>query len=439
MTRTGVDVYLAEFERFEEERRGDPGWLRETRRRAIARFADLGFPTTRNEEWRFTSVAPIAEAFFTRPDAGPVTAADLEPFVFGQATRAIRLVFVNGRFAPGWSTSSLRSGLSAGSLARRLEQDPGGLEARLARHALWHDHAFRALNTAFLEDGAVIEIAPGAVLEDPIEILYLSTTGGLAVVSHPRTLVVAGENSQVRLVERYAGADEGPYFTNAVTEIIAGPHAVVDHYRVQQESRRAFHVSTTQVHLLRETAFSSHSIGLGGRLVRNDVNAVLAAEGSDCTLNGLYVAEGSGLVDNHTTIDHASAHCSSHELYKGILGGRARAVFNGKILVRPDAQKTDAKQTNKTLLLSDEAQINTKPQLEIFANDVKCTHGATVGQLDQDALFYLRTRGIGLADARSLLIRAFASDLVNRVRIEALGEQLEAWLAAGLPGVVAGS
>jgi Fe-S cluster assembly protein SufD len=233
-------------------------------------------------------------------------------------------------------------------------------------------------------------------------------------------------------VETYVGVGDQPYFTNAVTEIFAGDNAVVDHYKVQEESTQAFHVASLHVHMERSAAFSSHSFALGGRLVRNDVFTILDGEGAECTLNGLYLADGDRLVDNHTTIDHAKPHCPSHEVYKGILGGRARAVFNGKIIVRPDAQKTDAKQTNRALLLTDDAQINTKPQLEIFADDVKCTHGAAIGQLDEDAIFYLQTRGLTFTEARDLLIHAFAGEILERVRIERLRQALEAELYAQL-------
>jgi Fe-S cluster assembly protein SufD len=246
-------------------------------------------------------------------------------------------------------------------------------------------------------------------------------------------LIVTGEHSQVQIVESYAGANERPYFTNAVTEVVAGANAVIDHYKLQRESSKAFHLGSMYLTAQRGSTFSSHSLTLGGSLVRNDVLAALRGEGIDCTLNGLYLVGGAALVDNHTTIDHAMPHCGSHEVYKGILWGRARAVFNGKIIVRPDAQKTDAKQTNKALLLSDDAQINTKPELEIFANDVKCTHGAAIGQLDDDALFYLRSRGLGHAEARAMLIHAFAGDIINRVKVPALRAQLETALLTVLP------
>ena len=261
----------------------------------------------------------------------------------------------------------------------------------------------------------------------------MSTGSSTPTVSYPRILIVAGEQSQSTIIESHIGVGDGTYFSCAVTEAVVGPGAVVDHYRVQLERSHGYHYCRLQVHADRKATFLSHAFSLGGAIVRNDLGAVLAGEGIDCTLNGLYVADGDTLVDNHTTIDHAMPHCGSHEVYKGILGGKARGVFNGKIIVREDAQKTDAKQTNKAMLLSGAAQINTKPQLEIFADDVKCTHGATVGQLDADALFYLQARGITRGDARSMLIRSFAGDIVARVKFEPLRTRLERWLLAAIP------
>jgi Fe-S cluster assembly protein SufD len=270
------------------------------------------------------------------------------------------------------------------------------------------------------------------VVEPALHLLFV--TVGEARMAHPRIVVLAGEHSQARVVESYAGVGDDASFTNVVTDVRLDAHAVLDHYKIQRESLRAFHVATMHVRAGRGCAFASHSLTFGGALVRNDVIATLAGEGTDCTLNGLYLATDRQLVDNHTTIDHATPHCGSHELYKGILGDRARGVFNGKIVVRPDAQKTDAKQTNKALILSDQALVNTKPQLEIFANDVRCTHGAAIGQLDEDALFYLRARGIGRDEARHMLIHAFAGEVLDGVRIAALRDRLDAILLARLPG-----
>jgi len=313
-----------------------------------------------------------------------------------------------------------------------LATDPGLVDPYFTRCAAFDRHAFTALNTALTEDGAFVYIPTGAVVPDPIHVLYFSTSA-TPIVTHPRTIVVVGDNSQVKLVETYGGPAAETYFTNAVTEIVGGERSLVEHYRVQRESFSAHHVSSTHIYLEKAAVFSQQNIVLGGGLVRNDIGAVLDAEGIECTVNGLYLGHGRRLIDNHTAIVHAKPHCVSHEIYKGMLDDHSRGVFNGKIFVRPDAQKTDAKQTNQVLLLSDHATINTKPQLEIYADDVKCTHGATVGQLDEESLFYLRARGIGHEQARAMLIHAFASDIIDRVTIEPLREALESQLLEQLP------
>ena len=372
------------------------------REEARQRFGDLGFPTTHDEDWRFTSVAPIARTQFEPCGAGPRPAA---------ASQAA---------PPGVEISKLS------------EAPPELIEAHLARYASYQTNAFVALNTANFQDGLLIRIPKGAVIEEPIELIIQSSANGHPTVSHPRILILAGADSQATIIESYTG-NGGAYFTNSVTEIVAGDHAVIDHYKLQTEGARAFHVSTLQVQVGRDTNFRSHSLSFGGALVRNDVNAVLS-EGCECTLNGLYLAAGEQHIDNHTSIDHAKPHAASHELYKGILEGHSRAVFNGKILVRKDAQKTDAKQTNKNLVLSEDAVIDTKPELQILADDVRCTHGATIGQLDPEAIFYLQSRGIGLADARNLLIFAFARDIVDRIKVVPLRERLERILLEKLHG-----
>jgi Fe-S cluster assembly protein SufD len=377
------------------------------REAAFQRFAETGFPTTHDEDWRFTNVAPIARATFS---AGTRATADLDalaPFADG-----IRLVFVNGFFAG--ETADLPKGVQVGRLSDDAQQ-------HLAKYASIDGNPFVALNTAFLHDGAFVRIARGTVVEQPIHLVYL-TTAEQPVATHPRSLIVVGPDAQCTIVESYSGT--GRYFTNAVTEILASDGAVVDHYKLQREALDAFHVATMQAQLGRSTNFTSHSISLGGALVRNDVNAVLS-DGTEATLNGLYLVNGTQHVDNHTSIDHAKPHGTSHELYKGILDGKASAVFNGRIMVRKDAQKTDSKQTNKNLVLSDEAVIDTKPELQIFADDVRCTHGATIGQLDAESMFYLRSRGIGRNEARSLLTYAFAQDIVDRIKVQSLRDPLE--------------
>jgi Fe-S cluster assembly protein SufD len=428
--------YVSEFERVDQRlSREQPGWLAEARRAAIARFSQIGFPTTRQEAWRFTSVTPVVERVTSLATDGLSSTG--RDFVQRLTLDGVsgRIVVVNGRFSSQFSMlDGLPTGTVVSSLKAALRSHADVLEQHLTRVASGHDHPFTELNTAFLDDGVFVWVPPQTILAAPVQLLFVSTgQRETTTVSHPRVLIVAGQHSQLQVVERYASTGDRPYFTNAVTEVMTEADAVVDHYRLQQENAQAFHIGSVHLSAQRGSTFSSHSLALGGNLVRNDVVATLAGEGIDCTLNGLYLGGGTTLVDNHTTIDHATAHCGSHEVYKGILWGKARAVFNGKIVVRPDAQKTDAKQTNKALLLSDDAQINTKPELEIFANDVKCTHGAAIGQLDDDAIFYLRTRGLTYGEARTMLIHAFAGDIIQRIKMPALRAELEATLAAQLP------
>ncbi|HEY0872934.1 MAG TPA: Fe-S cluster assembly protein SufD [Vicinamibacterales bacterium] len=410
----------------------DVRWLQDVRDKAATRFAALGFPTTRDEEWRFTNVAPIASADFrvAAPVAVPVETIDAVPY----GNMPFRITLVNGRFSAELSRlDNLPEGVRAGSLAAAVTAHGEEVSRRYAQAADFQSRGFVALNTALAADGAYLYLPDGTILDQPIEILYVAAGDDSARdMVQARTLIVAGVGAQARIVETYVTLREGTYFTNAVTEVYAAENAVIDHYKVQQEGLDAFHIATMQIVAQRSANVSSHSFTLGGKLVRNDANAVLAGEGAEVTLNGLYLADGDRLVDNHTAIDHASPHCPSHEVYKGILGGKARAVFNGKIIVRQDAQKTDAKQTNRALLLSDDASINTKPQLEIFADDVKCTHGAAIGQIDEDAIFYLRARGLTYFEARDMLIHAFAGEIIDRVQIETIKHALETELYAQL-------
>ena len=415
---------------------GGPRWLQDLRDRAATKFSALGFPTVRDEEWRFTNISPIANAEFVTAANGHAARLS-ETVVSGvlYSDAPYRIVVVDGRFRPELShVQELGQGVRVGSLATAVTEQADLVQRYLGQLAEFGTKAFSALNTALAVDGAYLHIPDGVVLDRPIQLLFVATVpeSSTPTMSHVRSLIVAGDRSQARIVETYAGPTGASYFTNAVTEIFVGEGAVVDHYKVQQESLEAFHVASMHVHAGRSANFSSHSFSLGGQIVRNDVVAVLDGEGAEVTLNGLYLADGNRLVDNHTSIDHAKPHCPSHEIYKGILGGKARAVFNGKIVVRQDAQKTDAKQTNRALLLSDDASINTKPQLEIFADDVKCTHGAAIGQLDEDAIFYLRARGLTYFEARDMLIHAFAGDILDRVKIEPLRLVLEGELYAQL-------
>lgn len=424
-------------ESFRESRSpNDPRWLVDLRRAAMGRLRETGFPTVKDEEWRYTSAAPILKVPFAAvPEEGPrgVPAPGQRPH-FGPLPGGggIQLVFVNGRYEA--ELSSVRAdGVEAGSLRKVLAQDPQAAEPYLAR-IVRQPNAFAAANTALLEDGAFVRIPRGTVAAHPIHLVFLSEPVFGPTVSHPRILVIAEPGSQASVVETYVGTAGELYFTNAVTEIALEDGANLDLYKVEQESTAAYHVATTEVRQHRDSRFTSHSISFGGALVRNDLIARLQADGADCTLNGLFVGAGTQHLDNHTLIDHAMPHGTSRELYKGIMDGKSRGVFHGKIIVRPDAQKTDAMQTNKNLLLSTEALVNSTPALEIFADDVKCRHGSTIGQLDPVANFYLRSRGIGEKEARDLLVYAFASDVASRIRIAPVRELVEKHLGLTLPG-----
>jgi Fe-S cluster assembly protein SufD len=414
------------------------------------RFNDMGFPTRNDEEWRFTNPSLIAETPFRIADANSDAewlaennnlCRDLVAQYVMSESDHIGIAFVNGRSVPvGTGLSLVQDGLCVLPFSHLFHgtthpEYETHVSQHLNKHSSFETHAFAALNTAFFEDGAFIYIPANTVVERPIEIVYISTSGEDAVMSTPRTLIIAEKHSQATIIETYIGIPGGGRLTNAVTEVVLADGAVVDHYKRCEEPAEsgAFHVGVMSVQLGRSSNFSSHAMTFGGGLVRNEVYAELTGEYAECTLNGLYLGGGSHLIDNHTTIDHAAPNCNSHEIYKGILDGHSRGVFNGKIYVRVDAQKTDAKQTNKTLLLSPDARIDTKPQLEILADDVKCTHGATVGQLDPNQIFYLRSRGMSETGARSLLTYAFAGDIVQRIKVEALRNALDKKLLELLP------
>jgi len=393
--------------------------LTKIREEAARYYAAVGLPTTKQEDWRFTNVAPIAKTRFVPP---PQTKNGWRKDRLAAATfpdqGALRLVFVNGRFAEELSTKNLPVGITCGTLGNANSN-----QKHLARYANHRENAFVAWNTAEFSDGAFVGIPEGLVMSEPIHLMFLTGGSGQPVAAHPRTLVVMGDRSQATLIETYSGEHAG-YLANAVTEVVVGEGAVLDHYKVQLEEENSFHVATTDFQLGRDAHCSSNSISLGGRLVRNDVKAVLG-KGAHATLDGLYVIGGAQHVDNHTSIEHTKPHGTSSELYKGILDGRSTAVFNGLVMVHPDAQKTDSKQSNKNLVLSEDATINTKPELKIFADDVRCTHGATIGQLDPDAIFYLRSRGIAQDQARDLLTHAFTQDVTERIKVEPLRKSLE--------------
>ncbi len=412
-------------------------WIGELRQSGSARFDHVGFPNSKQESWRFTNIAPIAKTNFAaalavRPDKAHDSAVQ---FSLGGDTAA-ELVFVNGHYLPQLShPGKLPHSVTMCSLAEALVSNLAELQLNLGQLAEIDTNPFVAMNTGSLHDGAFIHLPRGTVIDGPIHLLFISIGEDQPTVSHPRVLIVAEENVQATIVESYVGQGDGVYFTNAVTEIVAGQGSRIDHCKLQQETHRAYHVSTTQVNLARSAQFVSHVASLGAALCRNDLNVILGGEHADATLNGLVLLDGNRHCDNHTLLDHAAANCPSHELYKHVLAGKSTGVFKGQILVRPDSQKTDAKQTSKTLLLSDDAMMNSMPALEIYADDVKCTHGSTTGPVDEEQVFYLRSRGVGHEAARHLLTYAFAADITRRIRVAPVRARIENFMAAqhGLP------
>jgi Fe-S cluster assembly protein SufD len=418
MATQQLESYLESFSEFEKLAAGHAlPWLRRLRQDAFARFCEVGFPTTHDEDWRFTNVSAIAQTAFrlTRNRRVRLSQQELEPYRV--AGVACQLVFVNGHFARELSLlGKLPNGVKVSSLAGEISSNPGAIERHLGRYLDIRRDAFCALNTAFVEDGAYVHIPRGTLVEEPIYLLFVSPADDAPSMSHPRNLIVAEEDSQATFVEDYVSLDGGTVFCNTVTELVAGDHTVLSHCMIEREHKEAFNISTLRIQQGRSTNVVSHSVLLGGALVRNNVHPVLAGEGGECLINGLFIGNGGQHLDNYMLVEHASPRCGSRQFYNGILDGHAHGVFHGRIIVHKDAQKTDAKQTNRNLLLSDDAQIDTKPQLEIYADDVKCTHGATIGQIEGDALFYLRSRGIDEVSARKLLLFAFASECLDRMK-----------------------
>lgn len=422
-----TDAYWEKFEQAKLETK-HPSWVFPLRKAAMTRFAEMGFPTTNDEDWRFTNVAPIVKLPF-RPvfaySRGDLNAAALDRYSFA-GLKGSRLVFVDGHFSEELSSiQPQKDGIKISSLAVALNSDSELVEKHLARYAQTDKNAFTDLNTAFFQDGAFIYVPAGQEVPGPVHLLFVSTATEPGATTHPRNLIIAEKNSKLTVIESFVSAADAPYFTNAVIELVVGENAVVEHCKFQDEAPSAYHIAAIHAHLGRSCNFIAHSIATGAKLSRNSITTSLADEGVECVLNGLYLTRDEQLADHHMVVEHARPHCNSHEYYNGILDGRSKGVFHGRILVRPNAQKTDAKQTNKNLLLSDDATIDTKPQLEIYADDVKCTHGATVGQLNDESIFYLRARGIGLETARRMLIHAFAGEIIDRIRYAPAREEMD--------------
>ena len=426
-----------------------PAWLPALRQSGMSRFEREGFPVSRDEEWRFTPIAPIARGVF-QPATFPGVAfprEDARALAYGPESWP-QLVFVNGRFAPEISnTPALPSGVVVLSLAEALARRPELVEPHLGRHVTVEATPFTALNAAFIQDGAFVLVPEGVELATPIQLCFVTTGDQHESVTHPRNLIVIGDRARAAVIESYFGTaggaarEERPdvpasrlpvYLTNAVTEVVLGAHSWLEHSRIQRESDSAYHIAFSHVHQARESHYRSFSLAMGGAISRHNLHTRLGAPETEALLYGLSIAEGTQLADHHTAIYHDEPNCRSWEVYKAILDGESRGVFNGKVFVTPEAQKTDAKQTNRTLLLSERARVDTKPQLEIFADDVKCTHGATVGYLDDLPLFYFRSRGIQEDRARKLLTYAFAAEVLDEIQVPEVRRALDSVVRARL-------
>ena len=416
---TAIEGYRIGFEETDRVSR-EPLWMRELRRSAMGAFERLDFPTMKDEDWHFTNIAPVAEKIFGLPQKGSSLSEDvIARFSHGQDWNTV--VFVNGQL----DRIDVKSkGIEVSSIASDIAKESEAVMRHISKLATPESAAFTALNTALATDGVVLRIPADTKVDKPIHFLFVCDSNAENTAVQTRNLIFAERHSECTVIESYVSVGGNSYFTNAVTEVFVGDGARLSHYKLQTESREAFHVGTIQVHQARDSRYESFSFATGAKLSRTNVYTTLAGDAAEAVLNGLYMVDGSQHVDHQTRIEHVAPNCPSHELYKGILDGRSHGVFNGKVYVHPEAQKTDGKQSNNNLLLSDGAKVDTKPQLEIFADDVKCTHGATVGRLDETALFYMRSRGVGPAQAKRLLTYAFAADVIEKIELESLREAL---------------
>lgn len=412
--------------------------LHQLRKSALQSFQNLGFPTTKHEEWKYTNLSSLINFNFGISDidsSGKISRKNIEPYQFaGLEDRC--LVFINGHFSSELSnTKGISEQIEFLPLNEVIDQNPGLLSSHFAKYTPMNEHSFISLNTAFLQDGIYINIPEQVNVEKPLQLLYLSVPEEKPKASFPRNLIIVGRSSELTYIETYASLKDGVYFTDAVSELVLQENSKGERIKIQIESNQAYHISALKAFQDRDSRFIDHNISFGGALTRNEISTMFKGENGVCALYGMYSGNHKQHIDNQTTIDHAISRCESHELYKGILDDSAEGVFNGKIYVRPDAQKTNAIQSNNCILLSDQATIDTKPQLEIFADDVKCTHGATVGQLNEDAYFYMRTRGIEKLDARKLLIYAFASEVVDKISIDTVRDKILDWFSEKLKTV----
>ncbi len=430
MIATEIDTYQDQHAAFKSE--SSPEWLVALRQRGLDAFTRLGLPNRRLEDWRFTNIASLTAKTYEVASLIEDDNDEADELAAGANLddEYHRLVFVNGRYSEKLSRRhDVPAGVVIDSLSDAVRHRPDDVRYQLENGIDFDQSAFTALNTAFVSDGAIIDVPDAVTLDRPIHLVFLSVGNG-RTVSHPRNLIRVGKGSSADVIESYQGQGDS-YFTNAVTQVTVADGAELNHHKLQHEQVGALHIATTGVDQKDSSRFRSHYFSFGASIARNELDCLLDGEQIETTLNGLYLPTGDQLMDCRTRIDHAKPNCNSYELYKGILDDKARGVFNGKIFVRQDAQKTDAKQSNQALLLSDDAVVNTKPQLEIYADDVRCTHGATIGELEQDALYYLRSRGVPMDLARQILIFAFANDVVQGVQLPALKRHLESVLLAG--------
>jgi Fe-S cluster assembly protein SufD len=432
-SKGNADWYSTAFKDFENRFNGQTSSdLHQLRKKALRSFQDLGYPTTKHEEWKYTNLSPMIKYNFEISEpyvSGKLSHKDFEKYQFNGIENRC-LVFVNGHFAADLSnTKGITENIEIKSLKEVMDKEPDLISSHFGKYASIDDQSFISLNTAFLQDGTFIKIPEGERIEKPVQLLYLSVPEQKPKVSFPRNLLIAGRSSEMTFIETYVATKEGLYFTDTVSEIVLQENSKVERIKIQCESVQAYHISSLQASQEKDSRFIDHNITLGGALTRNDINSEFNGENGFCELYGMYSGNQNQHIDNHTTIDHAKPHCESNELYKGILDEKAEGVFNGKIFVRPDAQKTNAIQSNNCILLSDQATIDTKPQLEIFADDVKCTHGATIGQLNEDAYFYMRARGIEKSNARKMLIYAFASEVVDKITFDPVREKVLDWFS----------
>ena len=424
--------YVERLPEFLETRGEDPScWVVDIRREAISGFSNLGFPSVSDEEWRFTNLSALGKLSFSLPpaEAPEVRAETADSFGFA-GLDCTRLAFVDGRFSPSLSSFEEGGGIVVKSLSEAIRRNGDAVRPCLARYADYEKDAFVSLNTSYFQDGAFVSVADGAVLEKPVHVLHIATGEAGPLFMNPRNLVVAGKSAEATVIEHYVSLSDDVYFSNAVTEVVCAENSSVEHYRLEFASEKSFNFLTLRVDQKRDSNVASHSLLRGGAIVRNTVHPVLAGEGSNCDIYGLYVSEGRQHMDNFMRVEHASARCDSRQFYNGVLDGRSRGVFHGRIIVHEGAEKTDAKQTNRNLLLSDAAQIDTKPQLEIYNDDVKCTHGATIGQMDEEALFYLRSRGVCGKNAKMMMLRAFTNQTLETMSVDPVRESMRGVLSA---------